>query len=1122
MNRPAYIVRDKRLYNKWAASQTLEDYALRYTADSARRWSAARVANTAIGAAAFLACEAIGASITLAYGFSNSFAAIIAAVMLMFLIGLPIAYHAAKEGLDIDLLTRGAGFGYLGSTITSLIYASFTFLLFAVEASIMSVALSAMFDIPMRLAYVVSALAVVPIALYGMSAITRFQFLTQPFWVLVQLAPIAYILWLGQPALDAWQAFAGKWSGPTQGVNLLHFGLAFSTLLSLLPQIGEQADYLRFLPSQDKTGKARWWLTLLASGPGWTLIGGVKLMLGSFLAYFVVAHGYTHAQAARPSDMFRTIFTDMVGSSGFALIITGLFVVVCQLKINVTNAYAGSIAWSNFFSRLTHSHPGRVVWLVFNVLLALLLMEIGIFNAIESILILYANLAAGWIGALAADLVISKPLGLSPKGIEFKRAHLFDINPVGVGAMGLSISASTLAHIGIFGAIVQAFAPAIGLAVAFVAAPAIALWTHGRYYIARRPVLSDQQTLVACIICENQFQPCDMAHCPVYAAPICSLCCTLEARCYDRCKEGSRATQQIIQLLERLLPARLVRYVHTTVGQFILLMTFFAMVNAGVLHMIYREYISHVPAAQPHIQGILWTIFFALLVLTGIAAWIIVLAHTSRRNAERETAHHMDKLIEEIAAHDATDAQLQQAKQVAEAASAAKSRYLVSVSHEIRSPLNSIYGYAQLLERGAAISPDEAGKVIRRSSEHLSNLVEGLLDISRVESGVLQLSRDTIRLPAFLDQIANMFRPQAASKGVEFRFERPETLPEFVRTDQKRLRQILINLLSNAVKFTSQGHVTFRIGYRSELATFEVADTGIGIAKDDLERIFEPFERGSNPSANLQQGVGLGLSITNALVQIMGGEITVSSTPGKGARFFVRVMLSQPVTNPVETRPPETITGYVGQERSVLVIDDDPTQLAVIGNLLEPLGFNVYTAISGESGIAMAAQLKPDIVLLDISMPGMSGWEVAKRLRLQEDRKLRIVMVSADAHQFRRGGDGNSAHDMFLAKPVELNTLLDIIAEQLDLCWTTHDEPAVVEELPTMQARLPRKIGTYFRELEQLAKIGHIRGIEAQIAEMEASIPESAAIASELKSCLENFDFKALVATVKAHRTYAR
>src|SRR6187431_1367415 len=149
--------------------------------------------------------------------------------------------------------------------------------------------------------------------------------------------------------------------------------------------------------------------------------------------------------------MYLVVFGQMLASPELALAVTGIFVIVCQLKINVTNAYAGSIAWSNFFSRLTHSHPGRVVWLVFNVVLALILMEIGIFRAIESILVIYANFAAGWIGALTADLVINKPLGFSPKYIEFKRAHLYDINPVGVGALIISVVLSSAAFMGAFG-----------------------------------------------------------------------------------------------------------------------------------------------------------------------------------------------------------------------------------------------------------------------------------------------------------------------------------------------------------------------------------------------------------------------------------------------------------------------------------------------------------------------------------------------------------------------------------------------------------------------------------------------------------------------------------------------
>ena len=207
--------------------------------------------------------------------------------------------------------------------------------------------------------------------------------------------------------------------------------------------------------------------------------------MGSFLAVWLVRQGVHPTQADEPTIMYHHAFREVFQSPTFALVLTGVFVIVCQLKINVTNAYAGSIAWSNFFSRLTHSHPGRVVWLVFNVVLALILMEIGIFRAIESILVIYANFAAGWIGALTADLVVNKPLGYSPKYIEFKRAHLYDINPVGVGALAISVLLSSLAFMGLFGQHAEILSPFVALFVAFIAAPIIAIATRGKYYLAR-------------------------------------------------------------------------------------------------------------------------------------------------------------------------------------------------------------------------------------------------------------------------------------------------------------------------------------------------------------------------------------------------------------------------------------------------------------------------------------------------------------------------------------------------------------------------------------------------------------------------------------------------------------
>ena len=544
------IVGTRRTYNQWVNNQTLEDYALRFTARKARIWSPRWVANTALGSIAFLACEAIGATVTVTYGVDSMALALMAAGVIFLISGLPICYYGARYGVDMDLLTRGSGFGYLGSTITSAVYASFTFILFAIEAVILSAALKLCFGIPLPVAHVISALIVIPIAAYGFARISKWQNWTQPIWLILQFTPLIFLMMQGRAGLDLWTGY----SGTSVAAPGLRFGLALAVFLSLLPQIGEQLDYLRFLPDMKKVGKRAWWSALLLTGPGWILLGGAKIAIGSFLAVLAIKAGMGGADATNPTMLYYMNFNRLLGSPMAGLVLTGLFVAICQIKINVTNAYAGSIASSNFFSRLTHRHPGRAVWLIFNVLIALMLMQGGIQGVVERVLTLYSNFAVAWFGAVIADLMISKPLGLSPKGIEFRRAYLYDINPVGVGAMLLSLIVSTICFIGMLGEMIQSLSPVIGLGTSFLAAPAIAWATAGRYYIAR-PADDFGPGERKCIVCENSFETADMAHCPVYQGTICSLCCTLEARCHDSCKERPRWIERLAASLRRAVPA---------------------------------------------------------------------------------------------------------------------------------------------------------------------------------------------------------------------------------------------------------------------------------------------------------------------------------------------------------------------------------------------------------------------------------------------------------------------------------------------------------------------------------------------------------------------------------------
>ncbi|MGO8918075.1 MAG: ATP-binding protein [Stellaceae bacterium] len=1110
------ILRVRREYNQWVANQTLEDYALRFTAKKARRWSSLRVANTALGAISFLALEAIGGTITLSCGFTNAVAAILAVGLVIFFTGLPISYYAAKYGVDIDLLTRGAGFGYIGSTVTSLIYASFTFIFFAIEAVIMSMALEKCFGVPLAIGYVISALVVIPLVTHGITFISRFQLWTQPVWAVLHVLPFVFIAAYSADSFQGWTGFVGRSERGAAGFDLVLFGAAASVVLSLIAQIGEQVDFLRFLPPERPGNRLGRWTALLSAGPGWIVLGTLKLLAGSFLAYLAHEHGVSLDDAAQPTEMYAVAFQYMIPAPGAAVALAGVFVVVSQLKINVTNSYAGSIAWSNFFSRLTHRHPGRVVWLVFNVTIALLLIELGVYSALEQILGLYSAIAAAWVGAIVADLAINKPLGLSPPHIEFKRAHLYDVNPVGVGAMLLASLAAALAFAGLFGATVKAFTPFVALAVAFVAAPIIAYATDGKYYIARKPRRAwAGETAIRCCICENRFEPEDSAFCPAYAGPICSLCCSLDARCHDLCKRGGRISSQLTALLGALLPAPLAVRLDSRLARYLGLLLLLGSTIGMTLAVIYLQIAPSSDVSSDIIRAAFWKIFFLLLIIAGIAAWIFVLTQESRRVAEEESSRQTTLLMREIQAHKRTDAQLQKAKEAAEAANLAKSRYVVGLSHELRTPLNAVLGYAQLLERDATIPPHrrDAITVIRRSGEHLAGLIEGLLDISKIEAGRLRLNYEEVRIAEFLDQIVDMFRLQAVAKGIDFLFERPPRLPAAVHTDPKRLRQILINLLSNAIKFTEAGHVTLRVRYRSQIAEIEIEDTGVGIGEADIRRIFEPFERVEVPGGQVRPGMGLGLTITKLLTEIMGGDIAVTSAPGRGSVFRVKLLLAE-IDRPRLAAPVRaSIRGYAGRQLAVLVGDDDPVHRGLMQEILGPLGFALLEAPDGAACLRLAEEHRPDIVLLDISMPGLDGWTVARTLRQLGHDETTIIMISANAVEPDRRAQ--VLYDDFMVKPIDVQRFLESLARLRKIDWS-YDPPVPGSPEPAAPHFARTEIRPqHIAELRRLGRIGYVRGIQAKLDEIESEDPACHAFVAHMRALVKDFEFARYMAALE-------
>ena len=317
----------------------------------------------------------------------------------------------------------------------------------------MALALKLCFGIPLTPAYLICALVVIPLVTHGITLISRLQAWTQPLWLLLLVLPFVFVIWKAPELARELPDFAAP--GGSTAFSLIQFGAAASVLMAMVTQIGEQVDFLRFLPEKTKDNRKRWMASLIVAGPGWIGMGAIRLLGGAFLAFIALRAGVPQAGALEPTEMYRIGFGYVFDSPAVALGAMTLLVVLSQLKINVTNAYAGSLAWSNFFARVTHSHPGRVVWVVFNVAIALVLMQLGVFKALEQVLGLYSNVAIAWVGAIVADLIINKPLGLSPPGIEFKRAHLYDINPVGVGSMLIASILSITAFTGAFGPMAQ-------------------------------------------------------------------------------------------------------------------------------------------------------------------------------------------------------------------------------------------------------------------------------------------------------------------------------------------------------------------------------------------------------------------------------------------------------------------------------------------------------------------------------------------------------------------------------------------------------------------------------------------------------------------------------------------
>ena len=524
---------DAELDQLTATKETLEDYTLRFAPRSYRKWSTRVVGISALGGIAYLADFAIGANIGIAYGTTNALWGIAIFAVVIFATGFPLAYYAARYNIDLDLITRGSGFGYYGSVVTNVIFATFTFIFFALEGSIMAQGLKLGLGVPLPIGYAASTLIIFPLVIYGMKVLSTLQVWTTPLWLILMVAPFVYLVISHPDSISAFFAYQGE-----QGNGATNLGsilLAAGVCLSLIAQIAEQIDYLRFMPPRTPENARSWWTWMILAGPGWVIFGAIKQIVGLFLAVYLIANVVDGAAIAnQPVHQFLEIYQNFM-PGWLAMTLAVILVVISQIKINVTNAYSGSLAWTNSFTRVTKHYPGRLVFLGVNLLIALVLMEANMFDFLNTILGFYANCGMAWVVVVASDIVFNKYLlKISPMQPEFRRGMLYAINPVGFGSMLIAAGVSIAAFFGLLGEAIRPYSPLVAIGLGLVLPPIFAIATKGKYYLRRTddgidlPMYDEYGNPSAehlkCHVCHHDYERPDMMKCATHDAFVCSLC----------------------------------------------------------------------------------------------------------------------------------------------------------------------------------------------------------------------------------------------------------------------------------------------------------------------------------------------------------------------------------------------------------------------------------------------------------------------------------------------------------------------------------------------------------------------------------------------------------------------